>query len=266
MKRIAQSNKAAWEEAFDRRSGGFGDDHAARQTAEVKPFLHPAVWEALDALPLKGGCIGQFCCNNGRELMSAVRHTSAQSGVGFDIAANILAQARAIAAETHTACTFVECDVCEAPAAYESRFDALLVTIGALCWMDDVGVFFAKAAAFLKSGGTLIVHDSHPVAAMFAVPQVDCYDAQNPAKLCYRYFRDEPFEDHYGMPYLAGHTYDSKTFTSYSHTLGGIVTAVAESGLRLTRLDEYDQDISDDTAALEGQGYPLSYRLVAVKP
>lgn len=258
-------NKAAWEEAFDRRQPGYGETVAARLRGESWPFLHGPVVDALAEINLRGGSVAQFCCNNGRELMSAVLGTGAAEGVGFDIAGNIVAQARGIAAEAGIPCTFVEGDVCEASAAYENRFDLVLVTVGALCWMEKLEVFFASAAGCLKPGGRLMVHESHPVASMFAVPQEDAFDPADPARLCYSYFRREPFVDTYGMVYISGEPYASKPFTSFAHTMGETVTAAALCGLRVLRLSEYNTDLGGDTEALAGKGIPLSFLLLAEK-
>ena len=266
MNDYLSQNKAAWEEAFDRRINSFGEDHATRLQTERQPFLAPEVWDALSPLPLQGAHIAQFCCNNGRELMSLVRHTGARAGVGFDLAGNILAQARRIAGETGIPCTFVEGDVCQAPDSYHGQFDLILITIGALCWMKDLAPFFAKVYACLKPGGRMLLHDAHPVTAMFAVPQEEAFDPENPARLVYDYFRSDPFVDTYGMVYLAGQAYDSKPFTSFSHTLGSVVTHAVQNGLTIERLTEFSKDISDDTAVLDGLGIPLSYLFLARRP
>ena len=265
MKETVIANKAAWEEAFDKRSPDFGLTHAKQLQTERWPIVDKPMADAVHDMALRGGSVAHFCCNNGRELMSVVKNTGAREGVGFDIAGNILEQARAIAAETDIPCTFVKGDVCEAPATYENRFDLLLVTVGALCWMESLAPFFARVAACLKPGGQLLVHESHPVASMFAVPQEDAFDPADPAHIHYSYFRKEPFVDCYGMVYLTGGTYNSKPFTSFTHTLGEVVTAAAGSGLRIQRLTEYDTDLSGDAEPLDGKGIPLSYLLLAQK-
>ena len=265
MNEIAQQNKAAWEEAFDVRVNSFGNDHASRLLKEPFVFLKNPLRDALAGLNLTGASVAQFCCNNGRELMSVVRNYQAREGVGFDIAANILAQARGIAGETRIPCTFVEGDIADIPSSFQDRFDALIVTIGALCWMPDLTAFFRKAAQCLKKNGTLIIHEAHPMTDMLAIPEESAYDPAHPEALVYSYFRREPFVDTCGMGYLAGKTYESKPFICYTHTLGETVTAVAEQGLRILRLTEYDEDLSDNTLALEGKGFPLSYLLMAQK-
>lgn len=265
MNSIPETNKAAWEEAFSLRVNGFGDNHAQRLQTEPFPFLQPVFIHAVRSMRLEGASIGHFCCNNGRELMSLVKNTHAAEGVGFDIAANILAQARGIAAQTGIPCTFVEGDVCETAIGYPARFDLLLVTIGALCWMEHVDVFFQRTAECLKPGGRLLVYEIHPVSDMFALPEESSFDSQNPTKIVNSYFRKEPFEDCLGMGYLAGKTYESKPFISFNHTLGEIVTGIAQNGLVIEKLTEFDHDIGGNTEALEGMGVPLSYLLIARK-
>jgi len=265
MKKIVKANQAAWEEAFERRATGFGNDHAKRLAAEPFAFLDGPALEALRGMKLEGACVGQFCCNNGRELMSVVKNFHAREGVGFDIAGNILAQARGIAAETGVPCVFVQGDVCEAPAEYDGRFHLLLVTAGALCWQEDLRAFFRRAAGCLRPGGTLLVYEIHPFTNMLALPGEEEYDAGRPDRLANSYFRTEPFIDCYGMPYLTGQTYESKPFTSFVHTMGDVVTAVARSGLNVEKLAEYEGDIGALTDGLDGKGLPLSYLLTARK-
>ena len=58
--------------------------------------------------------------------------------------------------------------------------------------------------------------------------------------------------------------YHSKTFTSFSHTMGRIVTAVSSAGMRIRKLEEFDYDVGLSDA-YDGKGFPLSYLLTAEK-
>ena len=68
-----QGNKEAWEEAFDRRSPEWGSDIVETVKTEKLPFLGRELAAELEQLNLTGKTVGQFCCNNGRELLSIVR-------------------------------------------------------------------------------------------------------------------------------------------------------------------------------------------------
>ena len=56
MNDYAQSNKAAWEQAFDRRTEGYGEDVAQRLRHGARyGFLPPEVREYLKKKDLRGG-------------------------------------------------------------------------------------------------------------------------------------------------------------------------------------------------------------------
>ena len=40
---------------------------------------------------------------------------------------------------------------------YSGQFNPVLITIGALCWFEDLGRFFEKVALVLKEGGVLLI-------------------------------------------------------------------------------------------------------------
>lgn len=88
-----EKNKQAWEEAFEHRHKNWGDDNYRRLLTEELPFFDENVVKELKKIEFKEKNIAQFCCNNGRELLSLMS-LGAKSGVGFDIADNILAQAK----------------------------------------------------------------------------------------------------------------------------------------------------------------------------
>jgi len=81
-------------------------------------------------------------------------------------------------------------------------------------------------------------------------------------KFAYSYFRSDPWIQNNGMTYMTGLT-ESKTFTSFSHTMGSIVTALADNGLFVTRLKEYDYGVSGMTDLYDGKGMPLSFAMIA---
>ena len=90
MEKYIEGNKAAWEEAFENRAPSWGIDIADRIEKEEYPFFNEETKNVLKALDLEGTVIGQFCCNNGRELLSLVKNGRAKKGIGFDIAVDSL--------------------------------------------------------------------------------------------------------------------------------------------------------------------------------
>ena len=70
MEKYIEGNKAAWEEAFDNRTSSWGADITERVRNEAYPFFYEEMKNILKQLDTKGKVIGQFCCNNGRELLT----------------------------------------------------------------------------------------------------------------------------------------------------------------------------------------------------
>lgn len=259
-----QSNKDAWEEAFEHRAPGWCEDIIKRLKEEELPFLQKELIDELKELDLSNKSIAQFCCNNGRELLSVMKF-GAQRGVGFDIAENMVAWARDIAEKTDSKSTFVAANILDIDAAYHNSFDLIFFTIGALTWFKDLKQLFAKVSLCLKEGGVLLVNDTHPIANMLAFEQEEGYDKNVPNKLVYSYFKDDPWVENCGMGYMSGKAYDSKTFYSHSHTISSIINSMTANRLIITGMKEFQHDISESLEHLNNRGIPLSYILRAKK-
>lgn len=258
-----KNNKAAWEEAFEHRYTNWGDENYKILTSQKLPFLNPDVIKELEKIDLKGKAIAQFCCNNGRELLSMMQ-LGAEYGVGFDIAENIIEQARETARKTaQTNCEFVACNILDMDECYYHKFDFICFTIGAITWFEDLALLFEKVSSCLKQDGILFINDFHPFMNMLPMPDEDTFDADNLNKIAYSYFRKEPWIENSGMGYLTPQ-YESKTFTSFSHTLSDLINAAIGSGMKITGLNEYSYDVGL-TGVYDDKGYPLSFILLAQK-
>ena len=56
-------NKKAWEEAFEHKLPGWGEENYERLMNEHLPFFDPDLAKELEALDFKGKTAAQFCCN-----------------------------------------------------------------------------------------------------------------------------------------------------------------------------------------------------------
>jgi len=260
-----KGNKGAWEEAFDNRSENWCSDVLTRYRSEELPFIEPEMAQELLKLTLSGRVVGQFCCNNGRELLSIMK-LGAGKGIGFDIAENQIACANEFARALGVNCEFIAANILEIDERYDDTFDLIIVTIGALCWFRDLDLFFEKVSRCLKSGGSLVINEAHPVTNMLGLPGEGGFDESNPQKIMHTYF-ERAWEENDGMWYMTGKLYESKTFTSFTHPFSSIVNGITGNGLRIRSLHEYETDISSDMfSALNNTGIPLSYVLRADKP
>lgn len=256
-------NKAAWEEAFEHRHPNWGDDNYKRLKNETLPFFNEGLRKELEEIDFKNKSVAQFCCNNGRELLSLMRF-GAKNGVGFDIAENIIAQAKDTAEKAGILnCGFEACNILDIPADYHDSFDFIFFTIGAITWFEDLAPLFGKVSSCLKPNGLMLINDFHPFINMLPLPGDDCFDGDHLNRLAYSYFRKEPWIENNGMGYMSVE-YPSKTFTSFSHTMSDIVNSLSANGLKTIRLNENDYDIGI-TDVYNGKGFPLSFTLLAEK-
>ncbi len=257
MEKYIEGNKAAWEEAFDNRAPSWGADITERIQSEEYPFFNEETKVVLRKLDIEGAVIGQFCCNNGRELLSVVKSGRAKKGVGFDIAENQIAFANAKAAELGLPCEFVAVNVYDIDDSYRAMFDVVIITIGALCWFDDLDRFFAVAAKCMKPGAVIVINEQHPCTNMLAKEDEELYDPAHKLDCLYSYFENE-WTGNEGMYYMTQKSYPSKTFTDFTHPLSEIVSGMCRSGIVVTGLQEFDYDIGGGFEELDRSGFPLS--------
>jgi SAM-dependent methyltransferase len=256
-------NKEAWEEAFERATA-WGNDIEERLAKEEYPFIEKVLVDELSNYDFSDKKIAQFCCNNGRELLSIMKF-GADSGVGFDIAENMVAFANQTAQNLGINCSFVATNILEIDQKYYNSFDYIFITIGALTWFEDLLPFFRKVSQCLKEGGRLIINECHPVTNMLGANGEEQYDQETPNILIYSYFKDDAWIENDGMGYMNGENYESKTFYSYSHTFTEIINAICQNGMSINKLMEFDYDISEMFSNLNNRGIPLSYILISQK-
>lgn len=257
------TNKEAWEDAFEHRNEQYGLDNDKILRSESLPFLENEVKDELRKIDWSGKKIAQFCCNDGRELLS-IMQLGASQGVGFDIAENIIAKARETAKKIDQInCEFVACNILDIDEKYRNQFDFIYFTIGAITWFEDLKLLFQKVAECLKPDGVFMINDFHPFENMLPLPGEDTFDIEQLNKIAYSYFRKEPWIENNGLAYMTP-VYESKTFTSFTHTLADIINSTIQAGMNITSFQEFDYDIGL-SELYNGKGYPLSYLLMAQK-
>lgn len=257
MEKYIEGNKAAWEEAFENRAASWGADITERVRNEDYPFFYDEMKSVLKRLDTKGAVIGQFCCNNGRELLSLVNSGKASKGIGFDIAENQIAFANEKAKELNLPCEFEAVNIYDIDDSHKEQFDIVMITIGALCWFDDLDRFFAVIAKCMKSGAVIVINEQHPCTNMLAAQGDEPFDPEHRKECHYSYFEHE-WTGNGGMYYMTQKSYHSKTFTDYTHSMSEIISGMCGNGIVITGLQEFDYDISGGFAEIDRSGFPLS--------
>ena len=257
MDKYIEGNKAAWEEAFENRNASWGADITERIQKEDYPFFNEETKNLLKQIHTEGAVIGQFCCNNGRELLSLVKSEKAKRGIGFDIAENQVVFANEKAKELQLPCEFEAVNIYDIDDKYRECFDLVIITIGALCWFDDLNRFFSIIAKCMKPGADIVINEQHPCTNMLAQEGDELYDSEHRTECVYSYFEHE-WTGNEGIYYMTQKRYRSKTFTDFTHPMSAIITGMCTNGIVVTGLKEFDHDISGGFTALDHHGFPLS--------
>lgn len=161
------------------------------------------------------------------------------------------------AAELALPCEFIAANVLEIGENYIGRFDAVLITIGALCWFKDLNEYFVVVSKCMKKDAIIIINEQHPATNMLLQEGDAGYNEENPMNCGFSYFSHEWIGND-GMGYMTGKDYESKTFTDYTHSLSDIVGAMCLNGIVITNMQEFQYDISDGFEYLNNKGFPLS--------
>lgn len=256
---FTQANKAAWNASAHLH--GTGPDWEARLRAAGQPnfnVLDTCITNTLRKLNIAGRSAVQVGCNNARELLSLAA-LGAVPAVGIDQSAGFLAQAAQLAQATGLSPRLVEADVYDLPADL-GQHDLVLITIGVLNWMPDLPRFFQIVRGLMRPDALLVIYETHPMMEMFRP------NSREPLVPQASYFNKTPVRLEQAITYDGSDGGVGETSYWFVHTMGEIVTACVQSGLRLQLLEEHAHlNREVDYAIYENQPaqMPLCYTLVA---
>ncbi len=194
-------------------------------------------WEIAEVGDVAGKNLLHLQCHFGLDTLSWARLGAKATGADFSEAS--IRQARALAAELGIDdARFVCSEVTELPQQLDGAFDIVYTTFGVLGWLPDLRRWAQVAAHFVRPGGFLYVADAHPVLWVW-----DDDDDVQPGqlRLKYPYWQQSeplamPVHGSYADP--SAHV-DEPSEYGWQHSLGEIVTTIAEAGLRIEFLHEF---------------------------
>lgn len=253
------ANRAGWEKAEPvHRKARFDQLKVDFQNPEFL-YLTQVALPAVRRLGVAGKSVVQLMCNNGRELISLKRLGAARC-VGIDFSISFLRQAHELCDITNLECEFLCCEVSQVPTSLFGQFDMVFISSGSLRWIEDLGCFFEKIKQLLKTGGTLLLTEMHPILNM--IDNAD-YDV-SPRDIKYSYFHKDPIRDTRGLDYWNQQPYDAPPVYYFQHTLGEIFTLCFAHRLAPLHFNEHHIDLSGGWYTKRGDfKFPLSYSLVA---
>jgi SAM-dependent methyltransferase len=219
---------------------------------------------------LHGRDVIHIQCHIGFDTIAFARHGARVTGVDFSHAA--LAKAADLAERCGVEINWVQADAAALPDSLHGRFDLAYATIGAICWIEDIGAWMRSAAETLRPGGRLVLVEIHPVYQMVEA-------ADEPLRLDFSYAFDGPHHfDEPGSYADPDAPVQATGEVVYAHSLGEVINAAIAAGLRIDALHEHlgtDHDPRNLLAKgkdgryrfeVSGQGLPVLFTLIATRP
>ncbi len=264
MKKFIAGNQLAWEEAYDKAPKDY-KEIVSNIKGQPFAYLHPRIKALADRLSIHNKVIAQFCCNNGREVLSLAYNYHAKEAYGFELARNMAHDAEQSRIALGIKGKVIQGDVEAIEATFDGKFDYIFMFIGAICWFDERKTLFRQISRCLKPTGKFVLLDAHPFTNLLLANGEEGFDPNYKMKIGYSYWKTIPFTSEGGMSYMVKEDYVGKTFMSYSFRFDELITDLIEQGLFLTLLEEYPEDVIETFGDLSNSGLPMSFALVASK-
>lgn len=195
-----------------------------------------ADYEREEVGSVEGRTLLHLQCHFGLDTLSWARLGATVTGADFS--GEAIAAARALAADLGIAATFVMSDLYRLPDVLDEQFDIVYTSGGVLGWLPDIASWGRVAAHFVRPGGFLYVTEIHPVAQVFESEGV----APGELRLAHPYWsHPEPLRFELKGSYADREApTDGLVEYGWDHSLGEILTSLADASLRLEFLHEFD--------------------------
>ncbi|MET0692508.1 MAG: class I SAM-dependent methyltransferase [Propionibacteriaceae bacterium] len=246
MDEQVKANRAVWETASQKHVREFDDLLTVARTGASlvdaeRQRLAPILAHRPDVVHLQSG--------HGLDDVALVQ-AGARSVVGVDYSEVAAGAAQRRADLLGSPCRYLVAEVPSVPLA-SGCADLVYTGKGALIWMRDLTAWAADAARLLRPGGHLFVYESHPAVPLWT------WDEDRPR------IRDD--RSYFARRHV-NDTFPALGAVEWQWTLGQIVTAVVDAGLRIVDLTEYPDPFwqpSDVAAAAWDGRLPNAFSLLA---
>jgi SAM-dependent methyltransferase len=184
---------------------------------------------------VEGKSLVHLLCHIGTDTLSWALLGARVTGI--DISPESLKYAREIARQMNFAADFIEADVMDVIDQVDAKFDIAFSSTGVLCWLPDIRRYAQTVRHLLKDSGFFYLFDGHPFRAVL----LDAEGNSSADTVQGDYFRKEAW--HYD--YLGDYTDPDLVVPGDSYewhwTLGEIITAFCEAGMRIEFVHEFPQ-------------------------
>jgi ubiquinone/menaquinone biosynthesis C-methylase UbiE len=173
-------------------------------------------------------------CHIGDDTLSWARLGARVTGVDFSEEA--LAVACGLRDELGLEARFIHTNIYDLPEVLNEQFDIVFSSYGVLCWLHDIPQWAEIAASYVKPGGCFYLAEFHPLQ----VSVCDSGIEGDTFRITFPYFpQAEPVYCEPGPTYTDGDEVTKTGTYEWPYSLGQVVTALCDAGLRIEFLHEH---------------------------
>ena len=205
-------------------------------------------------------------CHFGQDTLSLARMGASCTGV--DIADEGIKKAKKLNSKLKLDASFICCNVLDTSKFVSEKFDIVFTSYGTIGWLPDLEPWAKMISERLKPGGFFYIVEFHPIAWMFDY-------TVSPPIMKYGYQQKEAIYEEYQGTYANSASKMISKEYGWNHSLGELVTSLAEAGLHIEYLKEHDASPynifpgliknKEGLFELSDKLYPLIYELKATK-
>lgn len=229
MKRMTQSNKRGWDELAKTHYQTYDID----KLLSGAPLLNQVIRDEVG--DVKGKSLVHLLCHIGTDTLSWALLGAQVTGI--DISSQSLKYARQIAEKMDIDAQFIESDVMEVMGKVQQKFDIVFSSTGVLCWLPDIQIYADTARNLLKEDGFFYIFDGHPFRNLL----IDETGSVSSDRIQGNYFRKTVWEYDQMGDYTDPDLLVPMRSYEWDWTLGEVVTAFCDAGMRIEFLHEFPQ-------------------------
>ena len=256
FKRMTQSNKQGWDELAKTHYRTYDIETLLSGT----PLINQVIREEVGNV--RGKALAHLLCHIGSDTLSWALLGARVTGI--DISPQSLKYARQIAEKMNIEAQFIESDVMDVMQKVDQKFDIVFSSTGVLCWLPDIHLYANTVRHLIKDDGFFYIFDGHP----FRNVLTDETGAVCPDRIQGDYFRKKVWAYDQMGDYTDPELLIPVRSYEWDWTLGEVVTAFCDAGLRIEFLHEFPQyfysgytpyDVEDNKVEF----YPCTFSLKA---
>jgi SAM-dependent methyltransferase len=184
---------------------------------------------------VQGKSLVHLLCHIGTDTLSWALLGAKVTGI--DISPQSLKYAQQIAESMGIDAKFIESDILDVMGKVNQKFDIVFSSTGVLCWLPDIQLYAITVRHLLKEGGFFYLFDGHP----FRNVLIDESGTVSSDRIQGDYFRKTVWAYDQMGDYTDPDLLIAMPSYEWDWTLGEVVTALCDAGLRIVFLHEFPQ-------------------------